>query len=103
MVGLRIEISRFVGEGQPNVVECMFIDGHGKKHSIIEKAPVVSSEDLNAYSSYPRAGVVACHVLQRKKHGDSEIVEIDTEIPWHIESIAGQRCFDVLPDQLIEF
>jgi len=102
MIGLRVEINRFVEEGQPNVVECLFIDGHGKKHSIIEKVPVVSSEDLNADSSYPRAGIIACQVVQRKKHGDSEIVEIDTEIPWHIESIAGQNCFDVLPEQLIE-
>jgi hypothetical protein len=103
MIGLRLEITRFVEEGQPNLVECIFIDSHGKKHSIIEKVPVVSSEELKADSSYPRSGVIACQVIQRKKHGDSEIVEIDTAIPWHIESIAGQNFFDVLPGQLIEF
>ena len=65
--------------------------------------PVVSSEDLNADSFYPRSGAIACQVVQRKKHGDSEIVEIDTAIPWHIESIAGQKFFDVLPGQLVEF
>jgi hypothetical protein len=67
MVGLKLEVSRFVEEAQPNVVECIFIDSHGKKHSIIEKVPVVSSEELDANSSYPRTGVIACQVVQRRK------------------------------------
>ena len=102
MLALKVEISRFVEAGQPNVVECIFIDAYGKKHSIIEKVPVVSSEDLNADSFYPRSGVIACQVVQRKRHGDSEIVEIDTAIQWHIGSIVGQNCFEVLPGQLME-
>ena len=103
MIGLRIEINRFVEEGQPNVVECAFIDAHGKEHLIVEKVPVVSSGNLNADSPYPRTSVIACRVIQTKRLGDSEIVEIDMKLPWSIESIAGQSCFDVFPEQLIEF
>ena len=102
MIGLRIEISSFVEEGQPNVVECTFIDSHGRKHSIIEKAPVVSSEDLNPDSHYPRPGVIVCQSIQRKAQDDFEIVEIDTMTPWGIETIEGESRFEVLPEQLVE-
>jgi hypothetical protein len=34
---------------------------------------------------------------------EREVVKIETETPWHIESTAGETSFDILPDQLIEF
>jgi hypothetical protein len=57
MVGLKLEVSRFVEEAQPNVVECIFIDSHGKKHSIIERCQLL----------VPTTGVIACQVVQRRK------------------------------------
>jgi hypothetical protein len=103
MVGLRIEISRFVEDGQPNVVECRFLDAYGQEHFIIEKVPVISAEDLGPGDTYPRAEVIACTVIQKKGERDLEIVEIDTRRPWGIESVEGESLFDVRSNQLIEF
>jgi hypothetical protein len=103
MPGIKVEISRYVDDYQPGIVECLFVDAWGKQHLFVEKAPVVSSENLDAGSSYPRAGVIACQVIERRNIDGREVVAVDTEMPWHIESTAGKSSFDVSPDQLIEF
>ena len=103
MIGLKVEISRFVEEGQPNLVECTFIDAHGQKISIIQKVPVISLEDLDSQSVYPQDTVIPCEVINRRLLHDSEIIEIDTKSPWGIFSVEGESLFDVLPEQLIEF
>jgi hypothetical protein len=46
MAGLKVTIARFVDEHQPGFVECTFADASGVTHSIIEKVPVISAEDL---------------------------------------------------------
>jgi hypothetical protein len=103
MRGIKVEIIRYVDDYQPGIVECSFVDAWGNQYLFVEKAPVVSSENLDAGSSYPRAGVIACQVIERRNIDGREVVEIETELPWHIESTAGNSSFDVLPDQLIEF
>lgn len=102
MVGLKIEITRFVEEGQPNVVECRFFDAHSKEHLIIEKVSVISAQDLSATDVYPRDEVISCTVLQKRNQGESGIIEIDTSKPWGIESIEGKTVFEVRPDQLVQ-
>ena len=72
------------------------------KVSIIEKVPVISLEDLDAQSLYPRDTIIACEVIQRRPHRDSEIIEIDTKSPWGVFSVQSESLFDVLPEQLIE-
>jgi len=103
MIGLKVEISRLVEEGQPNVVECTFIDAHGQKISMIEKVTVISVGDLDSQSVYPQDTVIACEVINRRMQRDSEIIEIDTKSPWGIFSVEGESLFDVLPEQLTEF
>ena len=102
MVGLRVEINRFVEEGQPNVVQCRFRDAHGEQHFIVEKVPVISTEELGPNDTYPRPDVIPCTVIRKKVDGGIETVEIDTMTPLGIESIAGQSLFDVRPDQLVQ-
>ena len=78
-----------------------FRDAHGREHRIREKVPVISTEDLDATSSYPRPGVIACEIIsQRRDANGSEIVTITTERPWNCESTTGETEFDVLPEQL---
>jgi len=102
MVGLRIEVSRFLEAGQPVVVECRFFYACGREHFIVEKVPVISAEDLGPNDIYPQPLVMACTVIGTKLKGDVEIVEIDTSIPWGIESIEGRNLFEVRADQLVE-
>ncbi len=103
MLGIKVEISRYIDDSQPGWVECLFIDAWGNKQLFIEKAPVVSLEKLDASSDYPQSGIIACQVLEKRDVNGREVVKIETETPCHIESTTGEVCFDVLPDQLIEF
>jgi hypothetical protein len=103
VTGVEIQIVRFVEAGQPDIVECSMTDAWGRKHSFIEKVPVVTVEDINETSSYPRRSAVACDVLRRWRDSDDrEIVTVDTSKPWGIESTVGQTQFDVLASTLTE-
>lgn len=103
MLGVKVEISRYVDDSFPGWVECLLIDAWGNKHVFIEKYPIVSSEMLNADSSYPQLGSIRCQILKREFVNGREIVKIDTKTPDYVESTTGETKFDVTPEQLIEF
>jgi hypothetical protein len=96
MYDLAVQIVRFADNNQPGWVECVFVDANGRRHSIIEKVPVVTVEDLDADSEYPRRGTVRCEVLKRyQDEKDRELVHISTARPWSIESTEGAFEFTV--------
>jgi len=102
-MAVRVTITQFVDDYQPGIVECKLVDAWGREWSFIEKVPVVSLADLDASSNYPQPGVIGCLVVERRQHADGrEVVIIDTEEPWCIESTTGEHQFDVVPEQLIE-
>jgi hypothetical protein len=104
MLGIKTMIVRFTNESQPGWVESAFVDAKGVLHSFEEKVPVVTAEDLDAHSEYPRPGVIGCIVIgARPTEAGGEVVTVDTELPWGIESKVGQTRFDVFRDQLLEF
>jgi hypothetical protein len=87
---LPIQILRFVDEHQPGFVECAFRDANGAEHRFVEKAPVVSLENLSSSSVYPRAGALACEVEATWVANDGHALSrISTERPWGIESTEG--------------
>lgn len=103
MIAVAIQITRYVDDSYPGFVECRFVDAAGREWLFIEKVPVVTSADLDAHSSYPQPGVIACQVIERRKVPDGhEVVTVDTEEPWHVEATSGETRFDVLADQLVE-
>ena len=65
--------------------------------------PVVTLENLDASSTYPKPGIIACRIVERTHVNRREIVKIETEPLWHIEPTSGEMSFDVSLDQLIEF
>ena len=103
MSELSVEIIRYFDDAQPGWVECRLKDAWGKEHTFIDKAPIFTSSELNKDSNYPQYGVIACQVVRRWRdpHG-REIVTIDMEHPWHVESSSGDTRFDVLATQLNE-
>lgn len=102
MPALRVSITRFVEEGQPGFVECEFFDADGARHVIIEKVTVVSSEQLWSDSDYPRDTDIECVVLEHFAGSQgAQLVRIDTELPWHIETTNGQTVFVVEESQVI--
>ena len=105
MIGVRVAITRYVSdEPQPGIVECEFLDAHGRRWSFIEKTAIVAHESLDSKSSFPRLAIIACEIVSRGRDATGrEIVVIDTEHPWGVESVDGWTRFEVLPASLIEW
>ena len=105
MIGIKISIVRYISdEPQPGIVECYVEDAYGRRWSVVEKTAIVSTESLDIHSAYPQHGVIACEIVRRSLDADGrEIVRVDTERPWHVESVDGVTQFDVSPESLVEF
>jgi hypothetical protein len=99
---LTVEITRFVDESQPGFVECKLVDVNNEIHFFIEKAPVVSTEDLWSTSTYPRPGTIHCEVLNFWKEGNTSLAKVSTKNPWGVESTNGQTEFVVVASQLVQ-
>jgi hypothetical protein len=104
-IGVSVSITRYVSDDpQPGIVECEFSDANGRRWSFVEKTAIVSAEYLDARTSYPRPGVIACEIVERRRDGTGqEIIVIDTERPWGVESIDGSKRFEVIPASLVEW
>jgi len=62
-----VDIVRFVDEHQPGFVACEFTDSEGRRHTLVDKLPIFTAEDLRSNSSYPQPGVARCEVLAHLK------------------------------------
>jgi hypothetical protein len=103
VLGIKVTIERFTDASQPGWVECRFADAAGNYHVFEEKVPIVSDENLDAGSAYPRPGFIGCQVVGTRVPSDGrKLIIVDTEQPWAIESKTGQTRFEVLDEQLIE-
>lgn len=101
MPAVLVTISRFTDEGFPGWVEFLLVDVQGRTWTFNEKLPVVSTEVLWTDSEYPRQGSIACTILSRKAdEAGRQIVTIDSDRPWGIESTEGSTVFDVFAEQL---
>ena len=100
MISVKVEITRLIDDAQPRWVECKLVDAYGREHLFVEKVPVVSLEDLDASSTYPRSGSIGCEVIERKFIGGVEFVTINSAMPWGTESVDGEEVFCVRSDQL---
>jgi hypothetical protein len=71
MTLLRVDIVGFADESFPGFVHCAFVDANGKRHTLIEKEPVVSNVHLWTDSSYPQPGMVLCESVERLQDGSN--------------------------------
>jgi hypothetical protein len=102
MPQFEVNIVRITNEAFPGFVECRFADAHGHEHTIFEKAPVVSSEDIMGSSAFPLSGHVACEVSsQRKDETGRILLQVDTARPHGIASASGQTKFELLARQVL--
>ena len=102
MPTLSVQISRFVSEDFPGFVECVLIDVSGQSHLFVEKAPVVSNENLWSTSTYPCRGEIGCEVEAEWIDGSGrEISRVTTERPWDVQSTSGESQFVVLRTQVV--
>ena len=101
MTELVVQIDRFVDDHQPGFVECSLVDAHGTKHVFLEKIPVVTTETLWPGSAYPRPGAIACQVEREfKDPAGITLLQVSTELPWHVESTTGETRFTVQAGQV---
>ena len=71
---------------------------------IVDKPAIVSAASLDAQTTYPQPGIIACEIVRRRRDtAQGEVVRISTERPWFVESVDGLTEFDVLPGALVEF
>lgn len=104
MIGVKVSITRFVSDDLPGFVECEFSDANGRCWRFVEKCVVVHDEYLDARTPYPLPGVIACEIVGRSSDATGrEIIVVDTERPWGVESIDGTMRFEVVPASLIEW
>jgi hypothetical protein len=100
---LRIQIERYTDDHFPGFVECSFVDAAGRTHLFEDKVLIVTAENLDAQSPYPRPGDIACTVTGTLGGADGrEVVTIDIDKPLAIETREGLTRFEVLREQLVD-
>lgn len=102
MFAIKVSITGYISDEQPGFVECKFHDAYGTELIVHEKVPVVTNENLDADSNYPKDGFLGCEIVGELTDDVGGVITVGTEMPWGIETINGLRVFDVLASQLIE-
>ena len=102
MIGIKVKIAHFISNDPPGIVECRFNDAWDREFTIEEKIPVLTTDDLDENSEYPREGVIACEAIKEWDDKDGrKLVTVDIGKPWAIETIDGLTQFDILQKDLI--
>lgn len=98
---ISIQIVRFTDPSFPGWVECILRDASGCEWKLTGKVPVFTKAPLDAASSYPQPGVVACEIIREwiDEHSRKRC-SITTERPWGIEAEGGVTQFEVFRDQI---
>ena len=97
MNNVAVQIVRFVDDSFPGFVECELVDASGRCHILKDKVPIFTDEVLDADSTYPVPGLVACEVVGRYQDDKGqELLRVSTASPLYIESAEGVSEFTVL-------
>jgi hypothetical protein len=76
---LKLSILRFTDNWIPTWVECSFLDSSGVAHVFEEKVPIVTAENLDENSDYPKRGILLVSVVsQWRDEGGGELMRILT-------------------------
>jgi hypothetical protein len=101
MYNLAVKIVRFVDDHQPGWVASEFVDAEGRRHSVVDKVPVLGFDYLDASSKYPQSSSARCEVLERWRDGlGRELARISLASPDGIETTEGLTEFVVLSTQI---
>lgn len=103
MPSIQVSIIRFVDEHQPGFVEAEFADANLNLHTLVDKVPVFSLEDLWSDSVYPQPGFARCEVLARSQDSQGrKLARVTIAKPDSLESLRGLSEFVVLESQISE-
>ena len=102
MDSLLVTVQRFVDDHFPGFVECTIVDSEGCEHQFVEKAPLLSTENLSIDSIFPQSGSIACVIKDEWIDGlGRKLVRVNTDHPWNVESVAGGTKFTVFDEQVV--
>ena len=96
---LRVSIVRYTNDSFPGWVECDFKDAYGKRHIIVDKVPMVTTEMLDSASTYPAKGSLKCQI--REEYRDAEGRDLIRITTAPVESTEGIGEFTILREQLL--
>jgi hypothetical protein len=101
MLIISVQIVRFTDASQPGWVECVLRDTSGREWLFADKIPIFTDATLDANSSYPQPGVIACEIVRQwtDEHGRRRCT-ISTARPWGMEAKDGETQFEVFSDQI---
>jgi len=98
---LVVQIVRFVDDHFPGFVACEFVDAENRVHTLIDKVPMVTPDDLDPTSVYPQTGGIRCTVLQRwQGPSGGELVKVSIDYPDAMETTEGLKEFVVQSAQV---
>jgi len=66
MLAVRVTITRYISDDpQPGIVECKLVDVYGRDWFFIEKTAIVSWDQIDETSEYPRPGKTGLRARRR--------------------------------------
>ena len=102
MPAISVQITQYTSDAQPGFVIAQLIDAFGRTHQFHDKVPVFCSDSLDRDSRLPVPGELDCEIIERFIDNGRELVRIDTEKPFDVESTDGCYQFVVPVDLIIE-
>jgi hypothetical protein len=87
---LAVQIVRFFDDSFPGFVVCEFVDAERRIHTLVDKVPVVTTNDVHASSAFPQLGSLRCTVLERwQEESGRELVRVNVAYPDGVETTEG--------------
>jgi hypothetical protein len=101
MLTVGVQIVRFTDAAQPGWVECVLRDAQGRTWVFSDKVPIFTSVSLDADSSYPQPGVIACEIVREciDENGRKRCI-VNTARPWGVAAKSGEMQFEVFYEQV---
>ncbi|RBP40565.1 hypothetical protein DES53_108272 [Roseimicrobium gellanilyticum] len=98
---VEVQIVRHVESHFPGWVEAVLTDAAGQAWSFVDKVPVFTEANLDAQSTYPQPGVMACKwIPEETGEGYPKIWTIDTSTPWGLGVSGGETIFKVFANRV---
>ena len=94
---LKIKIIAFTDESYPGWVLCSFKDTKGEIHEFEEKIPIVTAEDIDKNTAFPKYSTIECEIVSVTNN----IATVDTSTFLGI-LIDGNGIFQVFKNQLAD-
>jgi hypothetical protein len=96
-----VQIMRFSNPSFPGWVECVLRDASGREWLFSDKVPVFTESHLDAGSTYPQPGVVACEIVREWTDEDGRTrCQITTDRPRSVEAVGGETEFEIFREQI---